>query len=154
MEIKNQQQKKQKKKLEQNKRHLKEQKKENLGKTKSKNKSKVKNKNKNKKISETVQQSIPYKRIYPDGIMQASNKRFSKTIQFYDINYLLAQNDDKALIFENYCDFLNYFDSSISIQLTFLNQTGKGDEIMDNIIIHPQEDNFNDIRTEYPPVLG
>lgn len=122
-----------------------------MSKTKNKNKNKIKSKN--KKIPETTQQSIPYKRIYPDGIMHVSNKRFSKTIQFYDINYLLAQNDDKALIFENYCDFLNYFDSSISIQLTFLNQTGKGNEVMDNIIIHPQEDNFNDIRTEYSDML-
>lgn len=159
MEIEHQQQKKQNKRLEQNKKNLKEHKKQSTGntknksKTKNKNKNKIRDKNKNKKVSETTQQSIPYKRIYPDGIMHVSNKRFSKTIQFYDINYLLAQNDDKALIFENYCDFLNYFDSSISIQLTFLNQTGKGNEIMDNIIIQEQEDNFNDIRTEYSDML-
>ncbi|MGO1369264.1 VirB4-like conjugal transfer ATPase, CD1110 family [Senegalia sp. (in: firmicutes)] len=114
---------------------------------------KSKSKNKKGKAPETTQQTIPYKRIYPDGIMQVSDKRYSKTIKFYDINYLLAQNDDKALIFENYCDFLNYFDSSITIQLTFLNQTGKGDEIMDNIIIQEQEDDFNDIRTEYSDML-
>lgn len=133
MEIEHQQKKKQKKRLEQNKKKLKKYKKQRTDNTKDKNKNKNKNKikGKNKKVPETTQQSIPYKRIYPDGIMHVSNKRFSKTIQFYDINYLLAQNDDKALIFENYCDFLNYFDSSISIQLTFLNQTGKGNEIMD-----------------------
>ncbi|HAJ9305210.1 TPA: conjugal transfer protein TraE [Listeria monocytogenes] len=156
MEIEHQQQKKQKKKLEQNKKNLKKQRtdnKNNKSKAKNKNKNKIKSEHKNKKVPETTQQSIPYKRIYPDGIMHVSSKRFSKTIQFYDINYLLAQNDDKALIFENYCDFLNYFDSSISIQLTFLNQTGKSNEIMDNIIIHPQEDNFNDIRTEYSDML-
>lgn len=159
MEIEHQQQKKQKKRLEQNKKNLKAYKKQRTGNTKNKsknmnkNKTKIKDKNKNKKVPETTQKSIPYKRIYPDGIMHVSNKRFSKTIQFYDINYLLAQNDDKALIFENYCDFLNYFDSSISIQLTFLNQTGKGNEIMDNIIIQEQEDNFNDIRTEYSDML-
>ena len=159
MEIEHQQQKKQKKRLEQNKKNLKAHKKQSTGntknksKTKNKNKNKIRDKNKNKKVPETTQKSIPYKRIYPDGIMHVSNKRFSKTIQFYDINYLLAQNDDKALIFENYCDFLNYFDSSISIQLTFLNQTGKGNEIMDNIIIQEQEDNFNDIRTEYSDML-
>ena len=41
---------------------------------------------------------------------------------FYDINYQLAQNDDKSAIFENWCDFLNYFDSSIQFQLSFINQ--------------------------------
>ena len=44
----------------------------------------------------------------------------TKTIQFFDINYQLAQADDKAQIFENYCDFLNYFDSTINVQLTFI----------------------------------
>ncbi|MGO1581363.1 MAG: VirB4-like conjugal transfer ATPase, CD1110 family [Peptoniphilaceae bacterium] len=151
MEIEHQQQKRQKKKLEKNKKALKEQKNKKYKKTKMAKKSK--SKNKKGKAPETTQQTIPYKRIYPDGIMQVSDKRYSKTIKFYDINYLLAQNDDKALIFENYCDFLNYFDSSITIQLTFLNQTGKGDEIMDNIIIQEQEDDFNDIRTEYSDML-
>lgn len=151
MEIEHQQQKRQKKKLEKNKRELKEQKKKKYNKTKMERKTRTKNKK--RKAPETTQETIPYKRIYPDGIMQVSDKRYSKTIKFYDINYLLAQNDDKALIFENYCDFLNYFDSSITIQLTFLNQTGKGDEIMDNIIIQEREDDFNDIRTEYSDML-
>ena len=57
-----------------------------------------------------------------DGICQVSKHFFSKTIQFYDINYQLALNEDKTTIFENYCDFLNYFDSSISVQLSFINQ--------------------------------
>lgn len=57
-----------------------------------------------------------------DGICQVTKTFFSKTIQFYDINYQLALNEDKTTIFENYCDFLNYFDSSISVQLSFINQ--------------------------------
>ena len=47
---------------------------------------------------------------------------YSKTIRFYDINYQLAQNEDKNAIFENWCDFLNYFDSTIHFQLSFINQ--------------------------------
>ena len=41
--------------------------------------------------------------------------------QFQDINYQLSQNEDKTAIFEGWCDFLNYFDSSIQFQLSFLN---------------------------------
>lgn len=41
---------------------------------------------------------------------------------FEDINYQLAQADDKTAIFENWCDFLNYFDASVSVQLSFINQ--------------------------------
>ena len=46
---------------------------------------------------------------------------YSKTIEFQDINYQLAQNEDKEAIFENWCEFLNYFDSSIHFQFTFFN---------------------------------
>ena len=71
---------------------------------------------KQKNIPTTAQQSIPYIRMLQDGICQVTKTFFSKTIQFYDINYQLALNEDKTTIFENYCDFLNYFDSSISVQ--------------------------------------
>lgn len=71
---------------------------------------------------QTVQDTISYKRILPDGICHVEDKKYNKTIQFFDINYQLAQNDDKTIIFENYCDFLNYFDSSIEFQLSFINQ--------------------------------
>ena len=77
---------------------------------------------KQKNIPTTAQQSIPYIRMLQDGICQVTKTFFSKTIQFYDINYQLALNEDKTTIFENYCDFLNYFDSSISVQLSFITQ--------------------------------
>ena len=51
-----------------------------------------------------------------------TEKKYSKTVAFEDINYQLAQADDKTAIFENWCDFLNYFDASVSVQLSFINQ--------------------------------
>lgn len=104
-------------------------------------------------IPQSAQETLAYKRILPDGICQIDNKRYSKTIKFYDINYLLAQNEDKSLIFENYCDFLNYFDSSISIQLSFVNQSDNTESFIDTINIKEQEDSFNDIRVEYSNML-
>ena len=74
-----------------------------------------KKKRKEKRIS--AQQSIPYREMAKDGICRVQDKYYSKTIRFYDINYQLAQNEDKNAIFENWCDFLNYFDSSIRFQL-------------------------------------
>ena len=44
-----------------------------------------------------------------------------KTIQFQDINYQLAQQEDKTEIFEEWCSFLKFFDSSINFQLSFNN---------------------------------
>ena len=70
----------------------------------------------------TAQQTIPYLAMYPDGICKVTEKRYSKCVMFEDINYQLAQADDKTAIFENWCDFLNYFDASVSVQLSFINQ--------------------------------
>ena len=78
---------------------------------------------------------------------------FTKQIQFYDINYQLAQNDDKNQIFENYCDFLNYFDASIHFQLSFLNQRVDMEEYKRTIHIPEQTDDFNAIRKEYSDML-
>lgn len=64
----------------------------------------------------TVQQTIPYKQMYRDGVCRVSDRTYSKTIAFNDITYQLAQSDTKTQIFEAYSDWLNYFDSSISLQ--------------------------------------
>ena len=64
----------------------------------------------------TAQQTIPYLQMYPDGICRVTEKKYSKSLVFEDINYQLAQADDKTAIFENWCDFLNYFDASVSVQ--------------------------------------
>ena len=75
----------------------------------------AKDKKKEKRIS--AQHSIPYREMAKDGICRVLDKYYSKTIRFYDINYQLAQNEDKNAIFENWCDFLNYFDSTIHFSL-------------------------------------
>ena len=106
-----------------------------------------------KPIPTTAQQTIPYQEMVSDGICVLENGRYSKTIQFYDINYQLAQNEDKTLIFENYCDFLNYFDSSIQFQLSFFNQSIDISEYQKAIEIPKQQDAFNDIRKEYVAML-
>ena len=71
----------------------------------------------------SAQDSIPYQRMFPDGICRVTDTFYTKTVQYQDINYQLSQNEDKTAIFEGWCDFLNYFDSSIRFQLSFLNLT-------------------------------
>ncbi|GHU45730.1 conjugal transfer protein TraE [Clostridia bacterium] len=102
---------------------------------------------------QTAQQSIPYREMYKDGICRVNDKLFTKTIVFNDINYHLAQPEDKTNIFENYCDFLNYFDSSVSVQLSFVNQYGSTEEFQKSIDIPAQNDNFDDVRQEYADML-
>ena len=78
---------------------------------------------------------------------------FTKTIQFQDINYQLSQNEDKTAIFEGWCDFLNYFDSSVKFQLSFMNMAANKDTYGQSIAIPPQDDDFDNIREEYTGML-
>ena len=105
------------------------------------------------RLPKTAQQTIPYQEMCQDGICIIGDRYFTKQIQFYDVNYQLAQNEDKNLIFENYCDFLNYFDSSIKVQLSFLNQRADMEEYQKSIHIPEQADAFNGIRREYSGML-
>ncbi len=91
--------------------------------------------------------------MYQDGICRVSPGYFTKTIQFQDINYQLNQNEDKTAIFEGWCDFLNYFDSSVKFQLSFMNMAANKDTYGQNIVIPPQGDDFDNIREEYTEML-
>ena len=94
----------------------------------------------------TAQQTIPYLAMYPDGICKVAQRKYSKSIAFEDINYQLAQADDKSAIFENWCDFLNYFDASVSVQLSFINQGARKEKAQAGIEIPAQDDAFNSYR--------
>lgn len=109
--------------------------------------------NKNNKKEKTAQDTIPFQKMYPDGICRVTDTLYTKTIRFHDINYQLAQNEDKTAIFESWCDFLNYFDSSIHFQLSFLNMTANADDYESSISINPQQDDFDSIRSEYSDML-
>ena len=101
----------------------------------------------------SAQDSIPYQRMFPDGICRVTDTFYTKTVQFQDINYQLSQNEDKTAIFEGWSDFLNYFDSSIRFQLSFLNLSASQDGFSRNIVIPLKQDGFDDVRQEYSDML-
>jgi len=103
--------------------------------------------------AKTAQQTIPYQQMYRDGVCHIGGKKYSKCVQFEDINYQLAQPDEKSAIFDHWCDFLNYFDASVSVQLSFINQGTKSDEAEKAIEITPKGDDFDSIRAEYADML-
>jgi len=102
---------------------------------------------------QTAQQTIPYREMFRDGICRVTDTLYTKTVMFSDINYQLAQNEDKNAIFESYCDFLNYFDASISVQLTFVNRRADIKEFQQSVDIPQIDDDFKSIRAEYSDML-
>ena len=109
--------------------------------------------NRTDRKEKSAQDSIPYERMWPDGICRVAGSHYTKTIQFQDINYQLSQNEDKTAIFEGWCDFLNYFDSSIQFQLSFLNLAASEETFARAINIPLQGDDFDSIRVEYMTML-
>ncbi len=77
-----------------------------------------------------------------------------KTMRFSDINYKLATNEDQQAIFDNWRKFLNFFDSSVYFELTFVKVTK--DEVLfyENIRIKEKNDGFDDVRAEYSEMLN
>ena len=113
----------------------------------------VRNARKNDGVPQTAQQSIPFDRMFPDGICRVGLDYYTKTIQFQDINYQLAQQEDKTEIFEEWCSFLNFFDSSVRFQLSFDNMATDVSDFEKSIKISHKNDGFDDVRDEYSEVL-
>ncbi len=104
-------------------------------------------------VPRTAQQSIPFDRMFQNGICRVGEDYYTKTIQFQDINYQLALQDDKTEIFEEWCSFLNFFDSSVHFELSFMNMATDADGFRRSIMIPHQKDEFNSVRDEYSTML-
>ena len=104
-------------------------------------------------VPRTAQQSIPFQRMFEDGTCRVRSGYYTRTIQFQDINYQLAQQEDKTAIFEEWCSFLNFFDSSIRFELSFMDLSTDTESFERSICIPFQRDGFDDVRAEYSQML-
>lgn len=101
---------------------------------------------------QSAQQTIPYKEMLRDGICKVREGYYTKTLSYEDINYSVASSDDQSTIFDGYCSFLNYFDSALPFQLSFINHRSRP-ENQYTVNIPPQDDDFNNIRREFTDML-
>ena len=107
---------------------------------------------KGKNIPTTAQQTLTYREMYRDGVCRVADRYYTKTIEYEDINYQLAQSEDQAAIFDGWSACLNYFDSSLPFQLSFLNHRSRpGSRYSVNIPM--QDDDYNSVRCEYVEML-
>ncbi len=104
-------------------------------------------------IPRTTQQSIPFDRMFQDGICRVGTDYYTKTIRFQDINYQLAQQEDQTEIFEEWCSFLNFFDSSVHFELSFMNLATDSEKFEKSIAIAHRDDGFDEVRDEYTGML-
>lgn len=105
------------------------------------------------KIPMSAQETIPYDKIYPDGIIEIEPGYYSKTIAFEDINYQLLDKNDKNDRFEHWCDLLNSFSPNVHYVFNYYNQRTNRKEYEKDFYIPNERDKFDLVRREYSGVL-
>lgn len=106
----------------------------------------------NFKVPKSVQQAIPIRKIWPDGIFQVDSK-FSKTFRFSDINYSIASKSDKTEMFLDYSELLNALDSGISAKITINNRRINKEEFEQSLLLPMKQDGLDEYRKEYNDML-
>ena len=106
----------------------------------------------NRPATISAQQTVPYVRMLPDGVCQLPNGLFTKTVEYEDINYSVASAEDQTAIFGGWSSFLNYFDSSLPFQLSFINRRSRSGGRY-KVNIQPAEDEYNSVRAEFTGML-
>ena len=105
-----------------------------------------------KRAALSAQQTIPYVRMLPDGVCQLPGGLYTKTVEYEDINYSVASTEDQTAIFSGWSSFLNYFDSSLPFQLSFINRRSHSRSRY-KVNIPQAEDDFNSVRAEFTGML-
>ena len=105
-----------------------------------------------KRAALSAQQTIPYVRMLPDGVCQLPGGLYTKTVEYEDINYSVASTEDQTAIFSGWSSFLNYFDSSLPFQLSFINRRSHSRSRY-KVNIPQAEDDFNSVRAEFTSML-
>lgn len=104
-------------------------------------------------VPKNVQQSIPIKRIYDDGIFLVGKNKYSFTYKFSDINYAVASKEDKESMFLNYSELLNCFDSGATTKITIALRRINKKDFEKEILLPFKQDGLDIYRQEYNQML-
>ena len=107
----------------------------------------------NFKVPHSVQDCIPVERIYKDGIFYLGKNEYSMTYKFSDINYAVANKDDKEEMFLKYCELLNSLDSGALSQITIINRKLNRSDIERLKLNKKCSDDIEKYREEYNKML-
>lgn len=105
------------------------------------------------KIPKSVQDAIPVKTIWEDGIFLVGKNKFSKCYKFSDINYAVASRDDKEEMFLEYSEVLNAFDTGATTKITIANRRLNKNDFEKNMMLLMANDKLDKYRKEYNKML-
>ena len=103
-------------------------------------------------VPRKVQDVIPVRRIWKDGIFMVGGK-FAKTYRFTDINYLVTSREDKESMFLTYSELLNSLDSGATTKITINNRRLNRANFEQSILMPMRGDFRDEYRREYNRML-
>lgn len=106
------------------------------------------------KVPRSVQQAIPIKAIYEDGIFEIGRNKYSKSFKFTDVNYAVAGQDDKEAMFLDYSSILNLLDAGSYPKLTIINRKLNKIDYDTKMRLELGNDNLSKYRKEYNEILA
>ena len=101
----------------------------------------------------SAQDTLPFRQMYPDGLCRLEDTAWSRCIEFEDVNYQIARQEDQTAIFEALCDMYNAHDSSIGMELSLPCRRMNREDFVKRIEIGAQGDDFDGIRALYTEML-
>ena len=104
-------------------------------------------------VPKGVQDAIPIKTIWEDGIFLIGKSKYSKCYKFTDINYAVASRDDKEAMFLEYSELLNSFDTGATTKITIANRRLNKIDFEKTIMLPMENDNLDEYRKEYNKML-
>lgn len=104
-------------------------------------------------VPKSVQQEIPIQTVWNDGIFKVGRNKFSRSYRFPDINYAVAGKEDKEIMFLDYSELLNAFDSGATTKITIHNRRLNRQDFEKSILMPMTEDGLDLYRKEYNSML-
>ena len=104
------------------------------------------------RVPKRVQDVIPIKRMWNDGIFLAGN-RYAKTFKFTDINYMVASQDAQKKLFLSYAALINSLDCSATTKITVNNRLLNRKNFADTVLMRLKNDYLDYYRMEYNDVI-
>lgn len=116
------------------------------GSSQKKNKNKFQNNN-------TAQKTVPYLRAYDNGIIEISEKTYTKSYFIADTNFDIASQEMQDDIFMKYGELLNMFANDVKIEVSIYNRSIVQEEFNKSVLLPLRGDNLDEYREEQNEIL-
>lgn len=104
-------------------------------------------------LPKTAQDTIPYRNVYSNDIIESAPNYYTKMYQIEDINFRVASEESQLSIFKGFREFVDSFDSKLRVQIIINNRNMDEQTFLESIRCHMEKDDLNDLREELNQVL-